>query len=116
MSSLQDLQKRVADFIDTRDWRQFHDDPKGTLLALGAEVGELMEVYRFTTTEQSRERTVSRKAEIEDELGDILYILLMFCEENGLDLEKAFEQKEAKREQKYPIAKAKGVNAKYDSL
>lgn len=116
MSDLKTLQQRVAEFIDTRDWRQFHDDPKGTLLALGAEVGELMEIYRFRTPKEAREYAVSHREDIEDELGDILYILLMFCEENGLDLEAAFERKEAKREAKYPVAKAKGVNAKYDKL
>jgi NTP pyrophosphatase (non-canonical NTP hydrolase) len=116
MSDLKDLQKRVADFIDARDWRQFHEDPKGTLMALGSEVGELMEIYRYTTTEESKERTASRKAEIEDEVADILYTLLLFCEENGVDLETAFTRKEQKREQRYPTAKAKGVNRKYDTL
>lgn len=116
MSSLRELQQRVMDFVDARDWRQFHNDPKGTLLALGGEVGELMEIYRLTDTEEAKARTKDRKADIEDELADILYVLLMFCGENNIDLEKAFLSKERKREQKYPIAKAKGVNAKYDKL
>jgi len=116
MSDIKDLQKRVAAFIDTRDWRQFHEDPKNTLLALGGELGELMELYRFTTPEEARDRAKERQTEIEDELGDILYILLMFCDQNGIDLEAAFERKEAKREAKYPVAKFKGVNAKYSEL
>ncbi len=116
MSDLKTLQKRVADFIDARDWRQFHDDPKGTMLALGGEVGELMEIFRFTTIEEARERIKTRRADIEDELGDILYILLMFCEEYSIDLEAAFERKEAKREARYPVVASKGVNKKYDQL
>lgn len=114
--SIQELQQRVVDFVEARDWRQFHDDPKGTLLALGGEVGELMEIYRLTNTEEAKQRTKTRKADIEDEVADILYVLLMFCAENDIDLEQAFINKEKKREEKYPIAKAKGINAKYDAL
>jgi NTP pyrophosphatase (non-canonical NTP hydrolase) len=116
MSDLKTLQKRVVDFIEARDWRQFHHDPKNTLLALGAEVGELMDIYRFTTTEEAQQRVQQRKAEVEDEVADVLYLLLMFCEQNGIDLEQAFLHKEKKRELKYPVAKFKGVNTKYDRL
>jgi NTP pyrophosphatase (non-canonical NTP hydrolase) len=116
MSSLKDLQQRVADFVAARDWSQFHDDPKGTLLALGGEVGELMEIYRFTTEKDAQERSTTRKDDVEDEVADILYVLLMFCEENGIDLEEAFLNKERKREAKYPVKKFKGVNAKYDAV
>ncbi len=114
MSNLKQLQKRVADFVDARDWRQFHDDPKGTLLALGGEVGELQAIFRLISTEEAKQRLTTHRDQIEDELGDILYILLMFCEENGIDLEAAFEHKEAKREARYPVAKFKGVNKKYN--
>ncbi len=116
MSSLKELQQRVADFIDARNWRQFHDDPKSVLLTLGSEVGELMELYRFTTTKEARARAKDRKEDVEDEVADILYVLLMFCEENGIDLEEAFLHKEQKREAKYPVAKFKNVNAKYNDI
>jgi len=115
MSTLKQLQDRVAAFIEERDWRQFHTDPKNTLLALGGEVGELMEIYRFTTEEQARERIKTRQSDIEDEVADILYNLLMFCEQNGIDLEAAFLTKEQKRIANYPIDKFKGINAKYNA-
>lgn len=114
--TLKELQDRVAGFVEERDWRQFHADPKNTLLALGGEVGELMEIYRFTTLEEAQQRVQSRKTDVEDEVADILYNLLMFCWENDIDLEQAFLQKEQKRIQNYPVEKFKGVNAKYDSL
>jgi NTP pyrophosphatase (non-canonical NTP hydrolase) len=116
MSSLRELQKRVAAFVEERDWRQFHDDPKGTLLTLGSEVGELMEIYRFTSTEEARARAKTHAVAVEDEVADILYVLLMFCDENGIDLEQAFLNKEQKRALKYPVAKSKGVNKKYSEL
>lgn len=112
--SLSDLQKRVVAFIEERDWSQFHDDPKNTLLALGGEVGELMEIYRFTTVDEARSRAIHRREDVEDELADILYILLMFAHQNNIDLGEAFANKEKKRAAKYPVEKFKGVNKKYD--
>ena len=116
MSDIKDLQQRVVDFIEARDWRQFHEDPKNTLLALGSELGELMDIYRFTTPEQAQQRVHEYKSDVEDEVADVLYLLLMFCAQNGIDLEEAFLAKEAKREQKYPVGKSKGVSTKYDQL
>jgi NTP pyrophosphatase (non-canonical NTP hydrolase) len=116
MSDIKALQQQVADFIAERDWTQFHEDPKNTLIALGAEVGELMELYRFTTLEEARNRVKTRQADVEDEVADILYLVLMFCHQNGIDLEKAFLSKSKKTAEKYPVEKFKGVNAKYDAL
>ncbi|MFO0920253.1 MAG: MazG nucleotide pyrophosphohydrolase domain-containing protein [Candidatus Saccharimonadales bacterium] len=114
MSDIYELQARVIKFIEDRDWRQFHDDPKNTLIALASEVGELMDIYRFTTAEEARNVNKSRKQDVEDELGDILYLLLMFAEQNDFDIVRAFNNKEKQREAKYPIDKFKGVNKKYD--
>jgi len=116
MTDLRTLQKQVADFIAERDWTQFHADPKNTLLALGAEVGELMEIYRFTTLEEAQNRAKARQEDVEDEVADVLYLLLMFCHQNNVDLEKAFQQKSKKRAAKYPVEKFKGINAKYNAL
>jgi|GEM_PF-6189382 len=116
MSDIQTLQRQVAKFIAERDRTQFHDDPKNTLIALGSEVGELMELYRFTTVKEAQQRVKNRKADVEDEVADVLYLLLMFCHQNGIDLEKAFANKAKKRAKKYPVHKFKGVNAKYDAL
>lgn len=116
MSDLAVLQKRVEKFVKDRDWEQFHNDPKNTILAIGGELGELMELYRFTTTEQAQKRAIERHEEVEDELADIFYNLLLFCSQNNIDLEKAFMNKEKKRAAKYPISKFKGINAKYDQV
>ena len=116
MTELQKLQQQVVDFIEERDWTQFHEDPKNTLIALGAEVGELMELYRFTTVEEARARAKTRQADVEDEVADVLYLILMFCHQNNIDLEKAFHNKSKKRAEKYPVEKFKGINAKYNAL
>lgn len=114
-ASLMDVRKRVEKFVHLRDWEQFHEDPKNTLLALGG-VGELTEIYRFTTTEQTQKRASELPEEVEDELADNLYNLLLFCSQNSINLEKAFVNKERRREANYPVSKSRSINAKYDEL
>jgi NTP pyrophosphatase (non-canonical NTP hydrolase) len=114
-SSLHDLQKRVTQFIGERDWTQFHEDPRNTLLALGSELGELMEIYRFTTLEEAKNRSSHQREDVMDEAADIFYLLLMFCAQNEIDLEEAFDAKEKKRAVRYPVEKFKGVNKKYNA-
>lgn len=107
MSDLKTLQQQVADFSAERDWAQFHQDPKNTLIALGSELGELMELYRFTTVNEARQRIQTHKAQVEDELGDILYLILMFCHQNNIDLETAFANKVQKRAKNIPSKSSK---------
>lgn len=114
--TIAELQAEVDRFIEERDWKQFHSDPRTTLLALGAEVGEIMDIFRFTNLEEAKARAVERKTDVADEIGDIMYLLLMFCNQHGLDLEKAFTDKHRKRAKKYPVHAAKGQNKKYTEL
>jgi NTP pyrophosphatase (non-canonical NTP hydrolase) len=114
--TLKELQAEVDKFIEERDWKQFHADPRSTLLALGSEVGELMDIYRFTNEKETKERMKSRKHEISDEIADLLYLICMLCDQHDIDLEEAFTTKQKIRAKKYPIQASKGKNKKYNEL
>ena len=58
----------------------------------------------------------SKKDHIAEEAADVLICLMNFCDKANIDLAKAFENKLAKNEQKYPVDKARGSRAKYDEL
>ena len=114
--TIKELKQIVSDFIDDRDWSQFHDDPKNTLISLVIEAGELLEHFRFTTPKEARQKIKTHKKDIEDETADIFYNLLMFCQQNDIDLTTAFINKMKKVEKKYPASKFKGKNLKYTEL
>jgi NTP pyrophosphatase (non-canonical NTP hydrolase) len=103
------LKKLVADFVDERDWRQFHA-PKNLAMSLAIEAAELMEHFQWISVESSR--TVAddpeRLAAVGEELADVLCYALAMSNELGLDLSTTIRAKIVKNEQKYPAEEYRG--------
>lgn len=114
--SVQELKNIAKKFIQERDWEQFHN-PKDLSMNLAIEAGELMEKFLWISQKASLEEINGKnKQEITDELADVFFSVLCFCNATNIDLTTAFLQKIAKIAEKYPVEKAKGQHAKYDKL
>ena len=115
MSEIEHLLSRIREFSDERDWGQFHS-PKNISMALSVEASELLEHFQWMSQEQSRNVSADKKAEVADEAADVFLYLLRLCDEMGIDLIHAAEQKIDKNAIKYPVEKSKGQSTKYDKL
>lgn len=115
MSDINQLTERIQNFIKERDWNQFHN-PKDLALSLVLESAEVMEHFQWKNNEEMQEYIKSHKNEIEEELSDVLYWVLLMSHDLDIDIKKAFEDKMLKNEAKYPIDKAKGRHDKYNKL
>lgn len=115
MSDVNQLTKRILDFINDRDWNQFHN-PKDLALSLVLESAEVMEHFQWKNNEEIQEYIKSNKDEVGEELADVLYWVLLMSHDLGIDIKQAFEDKMSKNEAKYPIDKAKGRHDKYNKL
>jgi NTP pyrophosphatase (non-canonical NTP hydrolase) len=113
--TLKELRKIVVDFRDARDWRQFHT-PKDLVISMMVEVGEVADHFKWKNDEELESYLKSHKAEIADELADVLHNLVLTADELDIDLEKAFKKKICETEEKYPVEKARGNNKKYNKL
>ncbi len=113
--SIQFLTQKICAFRDARDWRQFHS-PKDLAVAITAEAGELLQHFVWKTAEQSEARVVDRKAEIAAEIADVAILLMEMAEVSGISLGDAVAAKLALNEERYPAAKARGSNQKYNEL
>ena len=111
-SELASLANSLERFAKERDWEQFHT-PKNLAMALTAEAGELLEIFQWLTSEQSLALGDEKRAELADELGDILIYLVRLSTVSGIDLMDAARAKLEKNEQKYPATKVKGDPRKY---
>lgn len=108
-TTLAELRRIVAEFVDRRDWHQFHT-PKNVAMSLSIEAAELMEHFQWLTAEQSRavaERP-ERLSAVAEELADVLCYVLAMANELGLDLSTALRHKMEKNEQKYPAPQYRG--------
>ena len=113
--TIEALTSEIRAFRDARDWKQFHN-PKELAVAITAEAGELLQHFVWQSSDQSDQRIVERKAEIESEVADVAILLFEFADNCGIDLAAAMRAKLARNEERYPVAKAKGSNKKYNEL
>ena len=109
MSDIKELQEKVAHFISERDWDQFHS-PKNIAMSISIESAELMEIFQWRTTEDSRslELLEQKRAEIEDEVADVMIYLLSFVNVCNIDLFEAVTKKIERNQTRFPIEKVYG--------
>ena len=86
--------RRVIQFRDDREWRQFHT-PKDLAISLSLEAAGLR---------------------IREELADVLSYCVLMADVCGLDLDEILNAKVDQNAAKYPVEKARGSAAKYTEL
>ncbi|HEY2881217.1 MAG TPA: nucleotide pyrophosphohydrolase [Pirellulales bacterium] len=108
-TTLDDMRRLVAEFVDNRDWRQFHS-PKNLSMSLAIEAAELMEHFQWLTIDQSRAivNESGKLGEVADELADVLCYALALANELNIDLAAAIRAKMIKNERKYPVTEFRG--------
>ena len=111
MTKLEELTKKICQFRDDRDWKQFHKT-KDMLISLALESSELLELAQWKTDDEIDKD----KQSIAAELADVAYWLLLISHDLEIDLPKAIEDKLAVNAEKYPVEKSKGNKNKYDKL
>ena len=107
-TTVQDLKTVVEDFVEERDWAQFHS-PKNLSMALAIEASELMDLFKWKTVEEAQEEMKDKLLQgAADELADIMIYSIAFANRNGIDIAKAVISKTEKNKAKYPAAMFKG--------
>ena len=115
MKNISELTKRITDFRDARDWKQFHN-PKDLAVSLVLEASEVLEHFQWKNGSELDEYVKSHKEHIGEELADVLYWVLLASHDLDIDIGEAFDKKMDKNEAKYALDKAKGNHKKYTEL
>ncbi len=105
--SIDELNQRLLDFAQERDWEQFHS-PKNLSMALAGEVGELLEHFQWLSEADSYTLSTEKKHQVALEMADIFIYLLRLGERLDIDLLSAAREKIAINEVRYPAHKVKG--------
>ncbi len=108
-TTVQDLKTAVAEFVDARDWQQFHD-PKNLCMSIAIEAAELMEHFQWLRSDQVKPDDLDDKTreQIAEELADILCFALSFANATGIDIATALRNKMVKNAAKYPADQFRG--------
>ena len=106
------LKNKIIEFRKSRDWEKFHT-PRNLATAISIEASELLEPFRWSTTNEEVEITISKRQELSDEIADIAILLTLLAHDLKIDLNTAIEEKLKSNAEKYPIEKARGSSKKY---
>ena len=104
--------RRVLQFRDDRNWRQFHT-PKDLAISLCLESAELLEVFQWSGADLE---CPEKRDKIREELADVLSYCILMADVCQLELEDILRAKLARNEEKYPVEKAYGRSTKYTDL
>ena len=91
-SSLPEIQSRVAAFRDERGWEQYHD-PKSLACALGAEVGELLELLMWLSPEELADLPAGTVDALRLEVADVALYAINLANSMDFDLADAIDEK-----------------------
>ncbi len=109
------LKKRLLEFRDNRDWKQFHD-AKNLAEAISIESGELLEHFLWKDTNAvSKEWTTDDdfQKSVQSELADVFIFSLNLANALDLDVSSLVIDKINENDRKYPAQKARGSAKKY---
>src|SRR6266550_4702615 len=108
-TTLAQLRDVVRCFVEERDWRPFHS-PKNLSMSLAIEAAELMEHFQWIDAAESRRvgDDPAKRAEVGDEMADVLCYLLAIANELDIDLSDAIRDKMIKNAAKYPAELSRG--------
>ena len=113
-TTIAELKALVLQFARERDWEQFHS-PKDLGLALGSEVGELLDLFRYRPDAmiQATLADPAGRVEVAHELADCLWVLLRLADVCGVDLASSLRDKVELAALKYPVERSRGRADKY---
>ncbi|MBE9508810.1 MAG: nucleotide pyrophosphohydrolase [Chloroflexi bacterium] len=108
-TTLAELRQRVAEFVDARDWKQFHT-PQNLSAAIAIEAAELMEHFQWLTGEQAAAamQDEAKRAAVADELADVLIYALSLANALEVDVSAAVASKLERNEQRFPVKEWRG--------
>ena len=107
--TVRELRDAVDHFVDARDWYQYHT-PKHLAMSIAIEAAEIMEHFQWYSTQESVEllQDPELKAEVADELADVLIYCLSFANSADVDVSQAILAKLARNEGRFPVEDVKG--------
>jgi NTP pyrophosphatase (non-canonical NTP hydrolase) len=112
VNELTQLRDLVRQFVDERDWDQFHT-PKNLSSALSVEAAELLEHFQWLQHGRLEELGDAKLREVKHEMADVLVYLVRLADKLDVDLMAAVQEKMVLNRAKYPADLVRGDARKY---
>lgn len=104
-TTLADLRRAVASFVDDREWQVYHT-PKSLSMSIAIEAAELMENFQWVGNATSRltAQADDVRQAVAGELADVLIYCLALANSLQMDVSQAVLAKLERNQQRFPAA------------
>ncbi len=107
MIKMKETQEKIKQFNDARDWSG-HSQIKDLLLNMSEEIGEMWHVIKWVDVETQQRMIKENKKEVENFIGDMLYLILKISYICEVDPKKSINDVCAEYEKRFPLEQSKG--------
>jgi NTP pyrophosphatase (non-canonical NTP hydrolase) len=104
---MDELVRALKQFVAERDWDQFHS-PKNLSMALIVETAEVVEHFQWLDADESLNLSADTRAQVADEIGDVLIYLTLLAQKLEIDLVDAAQKKLERNAARFPPTQFKG--------
>jgi NTP pyrophosphatase (non-canonical NTP hydrolase) len=100
-------QKIIKKYSEDRNWGQFHN-PKDLLLGIVEEIGEIRNIVKWEQDiDKLKQVVLANKNEMEDNIGDIYWFLVLLANGCDVDIDQAIEKTIADNQKRFPVTEVK---------
>ncbi len=104
-NKLHEIQNKLIEFNKERNWGSGHD-PKNIAMSISIEAAELMEIFQWYSTDESKKIKDPKIIEhIGEEIADVMIYCMSLATTFGFNFVDIIEDKIKKNSIKYPIKK-----------
>jgi NTP pyrophosphatase (non-canonical NTP hydrolase) len=104
---MRETQEKIKKFNDERDWSTPHS-VKDLMLNMNEEIGEMWNIIKWVDTETQQKLIAKHRDEVENFIGDMVYLVLKISYLCGVDAQKAIDDVMIEYEKRFPRERTKG--------
>ena len=102
MKSLNEIQEEIKKFNDEREWST-EGSIKDLLLNMNEEIGEFWNIIKWVDVETQTRLIKENKEEVDNFIGDMLYLILKVSYLSGVNPEKTIGEVIEEYKKRFPI-------------
>jgi len=107
---MKQIQVEIKKFNDERGWSG-PEQIKDLLLNMSEEVGEMWNIIKWVDTNEQVKLIQKNKEEVENFVGDMIFLILKIAHICEVDSEKAIDDVMDEYEKRFPLEEIKGRHA-----
>ena len=105
-----EIQDEIKKFNEDREWGKYWEI-KDLLLNMNEEIGEMWNIIKWVDEKKQEELINKNKREVDDFVGDILFLILKIAAICNVDSDKSIKDVLEEYKKRFPLDKVKGGHA-----